>query len=63
MTSVNVDGKIAKEERNALLKLASSLEDKNNRCLICSGHGAVSTLSEDGLEVYGKPDHYTSKEL
>lgn len=62
MTSVNVDRKQAKTERNALLKLASQLNGElsiqGKNCLICSGHGAVSVLSAEGLEIYGQVRHY-----
>lgn len=61
MTSVNVDGEKAREERNNLLKLVSllneGLKEKNRSCLICGGHGAVSILSEDKLMVYGYVNH------
>ena len=57
MTSVNVDGAMAKKERNALLKLVLKLNEelsiRNKNCLICSGHGAVSVFSGDKLKVYG----------
>lgn len=67
MTSVNVDGKKAKKERNGLLQLISELnEDLSNedkKCLICGGHGAVSILSGDMLEIYGQIENYGSGKL
>lgn len=51
MTSVNVDSKLAREERQALLSLISDIDkklaEKNKKCLICCGHGSISVL-EDG---------------
>ena len=60
MTSVNVDRELAKAERNALLKIISKLNEEfpNKSCLICSGHGAGSVLSEGKLESYGQIYHY-----
>ncbi|MGZ7049954.1 MAG: MBL fold metallo-hydrolase [Methanobacterium sp.] len=61
MTSVNVDGKKADEERKALLKLALLLDEElskeGKKCLICGGHGAISVLSEDKLEVFEQVKH------
>jgi glyoxylase-like metal-dependent hydrolase (beta-lactamase superfamily II)/uncharacterized protein with ACT and thioredoxin-like domain len=51
MTSVNVDSKLAREERNALISLISEIDgklaEKGKKCLICCGHGSISVL-EDG---------------
>ena len=62
MTSVNVDGKLATEERKALIELVNELDQKlsgkNRKCLICGGHGAISVLSGDKLETYGETEHY-----
>ncbi|MGZ7117536.1 MAG: MBL fold metallo-hydrolase, partial [Methanobacterium sp.] len=62
MTSVNVDGKKADEERKALLKLALLLDEElskeGKKCLICGGHGAISVLSKDKLEVFEQVKHY-----
>ncbi len=62
MTSVNVNGKMAKKERNGLLGLIDELNDnlsiEDKKCLICGGHGAVSILSGDILEIYGQTDNY-----
>lgn len=56
MTPVNVDSAKAQGEREALLAIASEIDD----CLICGGHGAVSVLSVDKLEVYGEVERYIS---
>lgn len=62
MTSVNVDGTIARQEREALLAIArredARLRPSGGRCLICGGHGAVSCLSGDYLEVFGEVERY-----
>lgn len=62
MTSVNVDGKLATEEREALIELVNELEkkssDKDRKCLICGGHGTISVLSGDKLETYGETEYY-----
>jgi len=67
MTSVNVDRKLAKTERKALLRIISKLNEelsiKDKKCLICSGHGAVSLLSGDKLEIYGQIYHYLPKKM
>ncbi len=61
MTSVNVHGKMAQKERKALIELASKINEeisiKNKKCLVCSGHGAISLLSGDKLETYGQLNH------
>ena len=63
MTSVNVNRELARVERKALLKLASELNEElsscDKKCLICSGHGAISVLYDDELKVYGPVYHYT----
>lgn len=67
MTSVNVDRARARKERNDLLKFISGLNEelsiKNKNCLICSGHGAVSVLYGDKLEVYGQVSRYVPDQL
>ena len=67
MTSVNVDRAMAKSERNALLdiisKLNEELSSKGKNCLICSGHGAVSALFKDKLEIYGHVHHYNPNKI
>ena len=56
MNSVNVDGKNAKEERKELHKLISKLKDElsknEKKILIYGGHGAISTVCNDKLEIY-----------
>jgi len=58
MTSVNVDGENAKQERIELLKLVSKLNNElskqNKKFFVCGGHGTISTFSDNNLEVYGK---------
>ena len=60
VTSVNVDSAVAKIERQQLLRLAGDTSGHffNGRiaCLICGGHGPVSTLSDSGLVPYGPID-------
>ena len=62
MTSVNVDRKRARRERKALALLIDELDkdlsSKNRKCLICCGHGSISTLSDGKLETFGETDHY-----
>lgn len=61
VTSVNVDSDLAREERRGILDIAKNYEEETGRkCLICGGHGAVSTLNSQGkLESYSEPKHYT----
>lgn len=62
MTSVNVDGELATKEREALIQLINELNNdlspKNKKCLICGGHGTISTLKNGKLETFGEIDHY-----
>jgi len=62
MTSVNVDTERAKEERNTLIKLISSLNEEllgeGKECLICSGHGAISVFDGNKMKVKGEIHHY-----
>ena len=62
MTSVNVEGRGADEERKALLELALKLDDnlslRGKRCMICGGHGAVSVLAGNKLATYGSVERY-----
>ncbi len=64
MTTVNVDSETAKKERDSLLLIAKkadgSLKRKNRKCLICSGHGAISVLDGENLAVLGEVTHLTS---
>jgi glyoxylase-like metal-dependent hydrolase (beta-lactamase superfamily II) len=71
MTTVNVDSERARKERKALLEIGSDLDAqaraRGQRLLVCCGHGAVSTLEKDGLQVFGEvkrydvADHYAVK--
>jgi hypothetical protein len=60
MTSVNVDSKLALEERNALHSLISEIDErltgKGKKCLICCGHGSVSVLEDGKLIEYTEPE-------
>ncbi|RQD83069.1 MAG: MBL fold metallo-hydrolase [Methanocalculus sp. MSAO_Arc2] len=62
VTSVNVDSDIARQERRELVRLADECDRKmqknGRRCLICGGHGAVSTLENGGLAAYKEIRHY-----
>lgn len=62
MTSVNVDSKLAREERHALLSLISEIDEqltgKNKKCLICCGHGSVSVLDNGKLVEYTGSERY-----
>jgi len=64
VTSVNVDSEYAKKERLALMALAQetdvALAGTGRRCLICGGHGAVSTVENGKLAVAGTIEHYTA---
>ena len=64
MTSVNVDSKLARKERNALIPLISELDEKlakkGKKCLICCGHGSVSVLEKGKLAKYGSSERYTA---
>jgi glyoxylase-like metal-dependent hydrolase (beta-lactamase superfamily II)/uncharacterized protein with ACT and thioredoxin-like domain len=66
MTSVNVDSKLAREERNALLSLVSEinekLAEKGKRCLICCGHGSIAVLEGGKLVEYTISERYTAKQ-
>jgi glyoxylase-like metal-dependent hydrolase (beta-lactamase superfamily II)/uncharacterized protein with ACT and thioredoxin-like domain len=66
MTTVNVDPETAKKERTALLDIAkivdAELKKQGKQCLICSGHGAISTLKgNDSLAIHGEVTHLTNK--
>ena len=62
VTSVNVDSDRALMERKALLAIAENtdaeLRKKGRRCLICGGHGAVSTLDDGKLVSCGAIERY-----
>jgi glyoxylase-like metal-dependent hydrolase (beta-lactamase superfamily II) len=61
MTSVNVDSEMALKERKALLEIVKELDQRlvSRRCLICGGHGTISVLNNDSLEVFGEIEHYS----
>jgi hypothetical protein len=62
MTSVNVDSKLAREERNALISLTSEIDEKlaekGKKCLICCGHGFISVLENGKLVEYAGSNRY-----
>jgi hypothetical protein len=64
MTTVNVDPETAKTERASLLVIANKndviLKKQGKRCLICSGHGAISILNGNNLIVYREVTHLTN---
>ena len=64
MTSVNVDSKLAREERQALLSLISEIDEKlaekGKKCLICCGHGSISVLEDGKLVEYAGSERYTA---
>jgi glyoxylase-like metal-dependent hydrolase (beta-lactamase superfamily II)/uncharacterized protein with ACT and thioredoxin-like domain len=65
MTSVNVDSKLARKERNALIPLISELDAnlarKGKKCLICCGHGSISVLENGKLVQYGSSERYAAE--
>jgi glyoxylase-like metal-dependent hydrolase (beta-lactamase superfamily II) len=62
MTSVNVDSKLAREERQALLSLISEIDGelakKGKKCLVCCGHGSISVLENGKLVEYASSERY-----
>jgi glyoxylase-like metal-dependent hydrolase (beta-lactamase superfamily II)/uncharacterized protein with ACT and thioredoxin-like domain len=64
MTSVNVDSKLAREERKALISLISEIDEKlagkNRKCLICCGHGSISLLEDGKLVEYTNSERYVA---
>jgi glyoxylase-like metal-dependent hydrolase (beta-lactamase superfamily II) len=64
MTSVNVDSKLAREERNALLSLISEINEKLNekgkKCLVCCGHGSISVLEGGKLVECASSEKYVA---
>lgn len=64
MTSVNVDSKLAREERKALMSLISEIDEqlarKNKKCLICCGHGSMSLLDNGKLIEYKDSERYVA---
>jgi len=63
VNSVNVASDIAQRERKALLEIAKEIDTTlaplGKRCLICGGHGAVSTLDQGRLVIFGITTQYT----
>jgi glyoxylase-like metal-dependent hydrolase (beta-lactamase superfamily II) len=64
MTSVNVDSKLAREERQVLLSLISEIDSKlakkNKKCLICCGHGSISIMDNGKLVEYTDSERYVA---
>ncbi|MCQ1534347.1 MBL fold metallo-hydrolase [Methanosarcina sp. KYL-1] len=64
MTSVNVDSKLAREERNALISLISELNEalagKEQKCVVCCGHGAISVLENGKFIEFGSSERYVA---
>lgn len=64
MTTVNVDSDTAKREREGLLSIVKrtdqALKKQYKKCLICSGHGAISTLEGKDLAILGEVTHLTN---
>ncbi|HSV42213.1 MAG TPA: MBL fold metallo-hydrolase, partial [Methanomassiliicoccales archaeon] len=67
MTSVNVDSGRAEKERAGLMDLALQMDEKmkkmGRRCLICGGHGAVSTIEDGRLATHGAPVRYVHEKI
>ena len=64
MTTVNVDSIKASQERKGLLRLIEKVESARNdgrKCLVCSGHGAISVLENGRLVQHGNVRKYTSE--
>jgi len=64
MTTVNVDSVKASKERKGLLRLIDEVESARNdgrKCLVCSGHGAISVLENGRLVQHGNVRRYTSE--
>jgi glyoxylase-like metal-dependent hydrolase (beta-lactamase superfamily II)/uncharacterized protein with ACT and thioredoxin-like domain len=66
MTSVNVDSKLAREERQALLSLISEIDEKltekGKKCLIFCGHGSISVLENGKLVEYAGSERYSARQ-
>jgi len=66
MTSVNVDSKLAREERHSLLSLIFEIDEqlarKNKKCLICCGHGSMSLLDNGKLIEYKGSERYVARQ-
>jgi glyoxylase-like metal-dependent hydrolase (beta-lactamase superfamily II) len=65
VTSVNVDSEYARTERLALTALAqetdAALAGTGKRCLVCGGHGAVSTVENGKLVPAGTIERYEAR--
>ena len=65
MTSVNVDSKLAREERNALISLISEIDERlaerGKKCIICCGHGSVSVLENGKLVEHSGFERYIAR--
>ncbi|MDO5843963.1 MAG: MBL fold metallo-hydrolase [Methanocorpusculum sp.] len=66
ITSVNINSKLATEERNNLMKLAHELDSElrkdGKRLRLCCGHGAVSAYDDSGnMIVADKITHYARR--
>ncbi len=57
MTTVNVDSATVRKEREGLMQIIKELDAEakkdGHRCLVCPGHGPISTLEGDELMAYG----------
>ena len=52
MKSVNVDSAKATKTRNEIIGLINEIQSKNNKsCVICGGHGPISILKNNKLEI------------
>lgn len=67
MTSVNVDSKLARKERQGLLSLISEIDEKvaekNRKCLICCGHGPISILEGGKLVEFSGSERYDARQI
>lgn len=64
MTSVNVDSVKAAQERKGLFKLIEGVESEHTggrKCLVCGGHGAISTLENGRLVQHGTIRRYVAE--
>lgn len=66
ITSVNINSKIATEERNEMMALAHELDaelrKEGKRLRLCCGHGAVSVYDDSGeMAVEDKITHYARR--
>lgn len=66
ITSVNINSKLATEERNSMIELAHELDAKlrreGKRLRLCCGHGAVSVYNDEGkMTVEDEVTHYSRR--